>query len=324
LVDEGPDQQANPQGEEQEPAVASRSAVGWIFRNQRELRAGWRLAIYLIVTVILVLLLGTAAAATNLPLPPGNMGPIALMMQDVILGAGAFGAAALMARYERRSIGDYGLPARGAFRGRFWQGIVWGFGMITAVILLIHAFGGFSFGSLALNGGWIVRYAALWTLTFLVVGFFEEFFFRGYTQFTLTAGIGFWPAAIILSALFGSVHLFNPGEGPVGALSVFVIGMFFCLTLERTGSLWFAVGLHAAFDWGETFFYAVPDSGIVSPGHLFDSSLHGPRWLTGGSIGPEGSVMAFAVIAAAAIVFHFSYRGRTIATGAASVAGETK
>ena len=180
--------------------------------------------------------------------------------------------------------------------------------MITVIILLIHAFGGFSFGSLAMHGDQILPYAALWSLTFLVVGFFEEFMFRGYTQFTLSTGIGFWPAAIILSALFGAVHLLNPGEGPVGALSVFVIGMFFCLTLERTGSLWFAVGLHAAFDWGETFFYAVPDSGIVSPGHLLNSSLHGPAWLSGGTIGPEGSVMTFAVIAAATVLFLLIYR----------------
>ncbi len=63
-------------------------------------------------------------------------------------------------------------------------------------------------------------------------------------------------------------HLTNPGEGPVGALAVFVVGMFLCLTLRRTGDLWFAIGFHAAFDFGETYLYSVPDSGIVAPGHL--------------------------------------------------------
>src|SRR5208282_1967902 len=89
--------------------------------------------------------------------------------------------------------------------------------------------------------------------------------------------------------------------------SVFAIGMFLCLTLRRTGNLWFAIGRHAAFDWGETFLYSVPDSGIVAPGHLLNSSFHGPMWLTGGTVGPEGSVMAFAVVAIASVIFSRIY-----------------
>jgi uncharacterized protein len=142
---------------------------------------------------------------------------------------------------------------------------------------------------------------------FLCVGLFEEFLFRGYAQFTLATGIGFWPAATALSAVFGSTHLFNRGEDKIGALSVFVIGMFFCLTLRRTGNLWFAVGMHAAFDWCETFLFSVPDSGLVAPGHLLNSSFHGPAWLTGGTVGPEGSVMAFVVVGIAAAIFAVVY-----------------
>ena len=152
-------------------------------------------------------------------------------------------------------------------------------------------------------------YALLWGGSFIVVGLFEEFLFRGYAQFTLATGIGFWPSAIALSAGFGAIHLQNNGESRIGALSVFVIGMFFCFTLRRTGNLWFAVGLHAAFDWGETFLFSVPDSGLVAPGHLLNTSLQGPVWLTGGSVGPEGSVMSFAVVALAAVAFALVYPG---------------
>jgi membrane protease YdiL (CAAX protease family) len=86
-------------------------------------------------------------------------------------------------------------------------------------------------------------------------------------------------------------------------LAAAFIGLFFCLTLRRTGNLWFAVGFHAAWDWGETFFYSVPDSGMTSPGHLLSSTLHGPTWLSGGGVGPEGSVLCFAVIALAWTLF---------------------
>jgi membrane protease YdiL (CAAX protease family) len=84
---------------------------------------------------------------------------------------------------------------------------------------------------------------------------------------------------------------------------VLFFSLFACFTLRRTGSLWFAVGLHAAGDYAESFVYSVPDSGMKATGHLLNSSFHGARWLTGGTIGPEGSVLDFVVFLIAFIVF---------------------
>ncbi len=294
--------------------------LGWFLFNERELRAGWRLTIYFVLALVAMAILFRLAQ----PLMGSvqNMDARSMLLAEFMQAAAAFGIALLMGKLEGRTIGIYGLPARSRFRRHFWQGAAWGFVMITAVVLLIDAFGGFRFGARALGTAGIAKYAAVWGLVFLLTGFFEEFFFRGYAQFTLTTGMGFWPSALLLSALFGSVHLLNPGEGPVGALSVFVIGMFFCLTLRLTGNLWFAVGMHAAWDWGETFFYSVPNSGIVAPGHLFNSTLSGPKWLSGGTIGPEGSVMAFAVMAAAFVVFAIAYRRPAAGTNPAEMRNE--
>jgi membrane protease YdiL (CAAX protease family) len=286
------------------PPAGPIDGVRAIFWNERELRAGWRLLIYL----ALFLAIGGAESFAVLHLhlltvTSTNITATGLLIQEVILLSSAFAAAAIMGKLESRAIGDYGLPGASIFGRRFWQGLLWGLVMISATILLIRLVGGFSFGELALYGSALWGYAALWGLVFLAVGLFEEFFFRGYTQFTLASGIGFWPAATMISAVFGAWHLGNKGEDIAGALSVFVIGMFFCLTLRRTGNLWFAVGLHASFDWGETFLFSVPNSGIVAPGHLLNSSFHGPVWLTGGTVGPEGSVMAFVVVALATVIF---------------------
>jgi uncharacterized protein len=290
------------------PPTGPINGVRAIFWNERELRAGWRLLIYL----ALFLAIGGAEsfAVFHLHLPTvtsTNITATGLLIQEVILLSSAFAAAAIMGMLESRGFSDYGLPGSDIFGLRFWQGLVWGLVMISATILLIRLMGGFSFGGLALRGSALWGYAALWGLVFLLVGLFEEFFFRGYTQFTLASGIGFWPAATMISTVFGAWHLVNKGEDIAGALSVFVIGMFFCLTLRRTGNLWFAVGLHASFDWGETFLFSVPNSGIVAPGHLLNSSFHGPAWLTGGTVGPEGSVMAFVVVALATAVFNRAF-----------------
>ena len=295
-----------PIGPSESPVTGAKA----IFWNEREFRAGWRLLIYLLFVVIftfagnfLARVLHLPRAARTIPTAPS------VLVQECIGLIAVFAATAIMSLLESRPFGVYGLPRAVAFGARFWQGLAWGIGMVTGIILLIRAFGGFSFGDLALRGSAIWGYAVLWGAVFICVGLYEEFLFRGYAQFTLATGTGSWPAATMLSLAFGALHLLNPGEGKVGALSVFTIGMFFCLTLRRTGNLWFAVGLHAAFDWGETFLYSVPDSGFVSPGHLLNSSFHGPAWLTGGTVGPEGSVMAFAVVGIATVIFVVVYPG---------------
>lgn len=289
-------------------ALDGPKAILW---NESELRAGWRLLIFLLLFALFASAGIFLIIALHLPqVTRGELTATALLLQEGLGTIAAMAAAAILGLLERRDFGVYGLPGAEAFGARFWQGMAWGIVMITAMILLIRLLGGFSFGELALRGSLVWRYAMVWGLVFLCVGFFEEFLFRGYAQFTLATGLEFWPAATMLSGVFGALHLANGGEDRVGALSVFVIGMFFCLTLRRTGNLWFAVGLHASFDWGETFLFSVPNSGIVAPGHLLNSSFHGPAWLTGGSVGPEGSVMAFVVVGVAAVIFSRVYLAR--------------
>ncbi len=284
-----------------------------IFLNREGVRAGWRAALYVALFVLLLALLSSTGAfllRASRGSAAGRLHSAAggLFLQEVAMALSAIIATQVMGAIEGRRFGEYGMPLRDAFGPRFWQGAVWGTAHVTVLMLSIRACGDFSFGTLAIHGPELARYAFVWAGFFLIVGVAEEFFFRGYLQFTLASAMGFWPAAVLLSAGFGAVHLANPGEGPVGALSVFAIGMFFCFTLRRTGNLWFAIGMHAAFDFGETYIFSVPDSGIVLPGHLLSASLHGPRWITGGSIGPEGSVLAFAVLGVGFVIFDRVYR----------------
>ena len=215
-----------------------------------------------------------------------------------------------LARVEQRRWSAYGLPPSWLGGRLFCVGSLWGFASITILIFALSGFHAFSFGHVVLHGLRIWKFAAFWGIFFLLVGVFEEFLLRGYSQFTLARGIGFWPAALGLSCAFGLIHLKNEQEHWPGVLAAAFIGLFFCLTLRRTGNLWFAVGFHAAWDWGETFFYSVPDSGMTSPGHLLSSTLHGPMWLSGGPVGPEGSALCFVVIALAWILFAKVYRDR--------------
>jgi len=224
--------------------------------------------------------------------------------------AGAFAAGITMSQLEGRAFGDYGLPLRGAFGKLFWQGALFGLAEISAVLGVIASFGFYHFGGLAIHGVDLFRWAAFWGAFFVLVGLYEEFAFRGYVQFTLAQAAGFWPAAVLLSVAFGFVHRSNPGESKMGLAGVVLTGLLWCFSLRRTGNLWFAVGMHASFDFGETFLYSVPDSGVVFPGHLSNATLAGPTWLTGGSAGPEASLCDFAMLLIFFYVFHRLYPAR--------------
>ena len=212
-----------------------------------------------------------------------------------------------MARIEHRPFGEFGLPTRRAFGRNFWVGIIWGIGSLTVLMLFLRVTGSFEFGTLSLHGAHIWKFALYYAVLFLLTGFFEEFLVRGYSQWVLRQALHFWPAAAFLSFAFGYIHRDNPGESKIGLVAAGLIGFFLCLTLRRTGDLWWAVGFHMAWDWGESYLYSVPDSGTILPGHLLNSSLHGPDWLTGGSVGPEGSYLVFVLIGALWVVFDRLY-----------------
>jgi uncharacterized protein len=214
-------------------------------------------------------------------------------------------AICIMSLIEGRRIRDYGIGLKGAFGWRFWLGAVTGFAAISLLLGTLKIAGVFHLGQAGLHGDAVSRYGLLWLLAFLLVGLQEEGTGRGYLLFTLSTGIGFWPSAILTSLLFGAIHLGNPGESHLGALSAGGIGLFFCIVLRKTGNLWPAIGFHMAWDWGETYFYGVPDSGLTATGHLFNATFAGPVWLTGGSVGPEASWFCLILIALLCVAASF-------------------
>lgn len=298
------------------PQPPAPSKIRAIFVGGDGIRIGWRVLIFIVLFELFFFVV--AGLLFHIPrftkfrkeATAGTLTPTFELLFETAQFGTALLAAAIMSRIEKGKLSEYGLPLKGAFGKNFWNGIFWGLAFMTLELSIMRAMGGFTFGGLALSGAAIAKYAALWAVGFVLVGFAEEFVFRGYAQFTLSKGIGFWPAAILLSGAFGGLHLFNSGEDWVGAASVFVFGMFACFTLWRTGSLWFAIGFHAAGDYAESFLYSVPDSGTLATGHLLRSSFHGPAWLTGGTVGPEGSVLSFVVFALAFVIFALLYRSK--------------
>jgi membrane protease YdiL (CAAX protease family) len=280
-----------------------------IFVTGGRMRAGWRALLFAVVAALL--LVADDAVLRRLPAtaplferaPAGSISVLVTLLSVGSTLILVLGLTALVARMERRSLACYGLPIDAAFRRPFRIGVLWGLALATLTIGATALLGGLSFGAPELSASGIVLYAIGWGVAFVLVGVAEELLFRGYALSALSAGIGFWPAAVVLAAAFGGLHLLNDGEGFLGALNVVCYALFASFTLQRTGNLWFAIGMHAAWDYAQSFLYGVPDSGMRAEGHLLQADLHGPSWLTGGTVGPEGSLLGFAALGLAFVVF---------------------
>jgi uncharacterized protein len=263
----------------------------WLFVGPDGLRHGWRFIIFAAAIILAgqfleepflgflarKLQLDNALSATNL---------IVSEALDLILVLILTGIAA---RFEQRRIDSYGLPINQAFNALFWNGVLLGIFAIVFVGLGMLCTGGMRVHGLAVHGAAIVIAPLLWLIAMLLVGVAEEYVFRGYALQSLWRGPGFWSAALITSGLFAAAHMSKPHENAIDIGMIFVLGVLLCLSVRVTGSLWWAVGWHAAFDFGQFFIIGTRNGGQVPVGRLFDATFAGPAWITGGELGTEAS-----------------------------------
>ena len=283
----------------QSGSFASPPRISNVFLSSYGLRSGWR---FLLWAAIAAIFIAGGLRAFHGILRRSTSPPVQLLLIESLQFAGAFIATWILTRFvDRKPLTSFGLALNGVGR-RFGIGLLCGFVSLSFLVGLLALSHVFELDGLAIHGLAVLNNAALWALVFLLVGMSEELITRGYLLFSLTQGIGFWPAAVLLSALFAAGHIGNPGENAIGVTAAGVIGLVLAWSLRWTGSLWWAIGFHAAWDWAESFFYGVPDSGGLAPGHLFLSTHHGPEWLSGGSAGPEGSALVFLVIGILSVV----------------------
>jgi uncharacterized protein len=296
------------------PSSPLTSALKPIFVGPNGLRAGWRLLLFLALFAVLLggFVLIRAGGPQGFVEKYRNQShititPLVMGGSEAITLLFLCAAALIMGKVEHRKFSEYGLPLRKALGKDFWLGSFSGFLAISGTLLTMFLMHGFRITGLALHGTAIVSSLVGWGIAFLLAGLVEEFLFRGYIQYTLASGIGFWPAAFVMSGLFGLGHAFNSNENAVGSEAVVLFGLLLCLFLRRTGNLWCAVGFHLGYDWGQMF-YGVPDSGIVPYHHLLSSTLSGPRWLTGGIVGPEASFLTPLALLVVALIFSRHHR----------------
>jgi hypothetical protein len=136
---------------------------------------------------------------------------------------------------------------------------------------------------------------------FVLVALGEELALRGVAFRALERGAGPVVATVGTGAVFGLLHLTNPGASPVAAAGVSLVGFWFGALTARTGSLWCALGLHLAWNLCEGFVFGQPVSGIPPGSSLLAATWQEPGFWSGGAFGPEAAGWTAVVLAAGTI-----------------------
>ncbi len=180
------------------------------------------------------------------------------------------------------------------------RGLLIGLGLFCAVIGLIAMTGGY------LVHGWGSIGGALATLGLMTcAAVAEELAFRGALFRVLEEKAGTYGALAFSGLVFGGLHLVNKDATIWGGLAIAVeAGLMLGAAYAATRSLWFAIGIHLAWNFAEQGIFGTAESGAgTGTGGLLHASVSGPAILTGGIFGPEASIFAILVCSVPTVLF---------------------
>jgi membrane protease YdiL (CAAX protease family) len=293
---------------------------GILFGPDRKLRLLWRAVIfYVLADWVLPLALGPASGfiARTLHVADG-LSPANVAIWEIETFVVALICTAFFAWYEGRRVDSYGLPFDQALSARTWEGALVGVVMAAAVALGMYLLGGMQIRGLETTGSALVLSALAWLVANICIGLAEEFLYRSYLLQTLWKSIGFWPGAMVIALGFAADHyFFKTGENVWDVITLISLSLMVSYSVVRTGTLWFAVGFHIAFDYMQLFVIGTPNGAQIPQGRLLDTSFNGPSWLTGGVLGTEASFLMYPAIALAWLYIWWRYRPHREAPGPA-------
>lgn len=275
--------------------------VSYLFINkQRELRAGWRLLLYLALTGILVFAVVATynAAATRLF---GRSSGREILGLALLCAAALFTAFLMLRFVDKRPFAAIGF----ALHRRVWieigQGFFQGFALVSLVFLVEWGGGWVGVSQPALRVLEVFRSLGYYIVLFALAGAFEEIAARGYAFQALVQGTGKTVAVCISSLIFGLGHAGNAHANAFSIINTIFAGMWLSVAYLKTRSLWLPTSLHMTWNLALGFVYGFPVSGAPLPQSIVRLSERGPVWLTGGNYGPEAGAVTTLVLILATV-----------------------
>jgi membrane protease YdiL (CAAX protease family) len=268
----------------------------------RRLRATWR-AVLFVFTYLLLMLGGMVAlglAAGGWVEEIGFEGQVFLGGVFSLMSAG-ISSLLFIPWLDHRPLETLGLWFYDGWGRELLVGLGSGVAMISALAALLVASGGVALEPTGIGLEAALSWVGITGAIFVVGAVNEELMFRGYPFQRLVEGWGPIGAVTLLSGLFGLMHLGNPDPTALSTVNTMLAGVLLAVAYLRTRGLWLPIGLHFAWNFWMGPVLGFPVSGLELPGGILKAQAGEPAWLTGGSYGPEGSIVTTVVVVAATL-----------------------
>jgi uncharacterized protein len=231
---------------------------------------------------------------------------------SAVLVAGFIVFARLLDRWSGDPWEYIGLPGNESAGRQALIGVAIGGVLITVAVAIIGVFGQLSF---ATNFSAAALSHEILIVVLLIGGaMLEELMFRGYPFQRLVEAVGTWGAVLVLSAIFGAIHLGNPNAGGLlswGFFNTIVVGALFAYAYLRTRTLWLPFGIHFGWNFFLGVVYGLPVSGIRDFSIVVRTTARGSKLLTGGAYGVEASLTGAIVILLGFLLVAWAPKPRT-------------
>ena len=165
---------------------------------------------------------------------------------------------------------------------------------LVVVLLLVTGTGSLKLGQLNLQFLiFVLAIIPFWILQ----GGTEELVTRGWLFPAVSAKSNIFIGILISSALFGALHLFNPGVTVLSIVNIILDGIFACFLMLKYDNMWVLAGMHGAWNFVQGNIYGIQVSGQgASTSILNYNSQSSVDLLSGGAFGAEGSIFASIVL----------------------------
>ena len=159
--------------------------------------------------------------------------------------------------------------------------------------------------------GLVVKNTFLFFIIFILVAWNEELLSRGYHLQTIASGTNLLWGVIVSSAVFGLLHLGNPGATWVSTTGILFAGLYLAYGYVRTKQLWLSIGLHLGWNFFEGVVFGFPVSGLDIYA-LLRINVTGPVLWTGGAFGPEAGLIVLPSLLVGGILIYLYSKNRDV------------
>ena len=197
---------------------------------------------------------------------------------------------------ERPVLRSFGRRAEPWGRGNTWKlfglGLLVGFGMNALCILAAWLQGDLELSVGEFHPGYLI----FGIICVCVQSGAEELLTRGYMMGAISERYNVWIAAAVNSLFFGALHLTNPGVTVLSLVNIVAFGFALSIVMIKLESMWFCIAVHTAWNYSQSLFFGLPNSGIVSEGSFMHLEAARDSGLYSAAFGVEGAITTTLVL----------------------------